>query len=39
LAAIKLRAWTGEKGIYAKLFDAHTTMRLDSNCSSLMSKD
>jgi len=31
LAAIKLRAWTGEKGIYAKLFDAHTTMRLDSN--------
>jgi len=31
LAAIKLRAWTGEKGIYAKLFDEHTTMRLDSN--------
>lgn len=31
LAAIKLRAWTGEKGIYAKLFDAHTTMRLESN--------
>ncbi len=31
LVAIKLRAWTGEKGIYAKLFDAHTTMRLDSN--------
>src|SRR5579859_2099942 len=31
LAAIKLRAWTGEKGIYAKLFDAHTTMRLDGN--------
>jgi hypothetical protein len=31
LASIKLRAWTGEKGIYAKLFDAHTTMRLDSN--------
>jgi hypothetical protein len=30
LAAIKLRSWTGEKGIYAKLFDAHTTMRLDS---------
>ncbi len=30
-AAIKLRSWTGEKGIYAKLFDAHTTMRLDSN--------
>lgn len=31
LAAIKLRSWTGEKGIYAKLFDARTTMRLDSN--------
>jgi type IV secretion system protein TrbE len=31
LAAIKLRAWTGEKGIYSKLFDAQTTMRLDSN--------
>jgi hypothetical protein len=31
LVAIKLRSWTGEKGIYAKLFDAHTTMRLDSN--------
>jgi len=31
LAAIKLRSWTGERGIYAKLFDAHTTMRLDSN--------
>ena len=31
LAAIKLRGWTGERGIYAKLFDAHTTMRLDSN--------
>jgi len=31
LAAIKLRSWTGEKGIYAKLFDTHTTMRLDSN--------
>lgn len=31
LAAIKLRAWTGEKGIYAKLFDTRTTMQLDSN--------
>ena len=31
LAAIKLRGWTGERGIYAKLFDTHTTMRLDSN--------
>jgi type IV secretory pathway VirB4 component len=31
LAAIKLRAWTGEKGIYARLFDARTTMQLDSN--------
>jgi TraG P-loop domain len=31
LAAIKLRAWTGERGIYAKLFDSHTTVRLDNN--------
>ena len=31
LAAIKLRSWTGERGIYARLFDAPTTMRLDSN--------
>jgi type IV secretory pathway VirB4 component len=31
LAAIKLRAWTGESGIYAKLFDRPTTMRLDSD--------
>ena len=31
LAAIKLRSWTGEKGIYAKLFDAQTTMKIDSN--------
>jgi type IV secretory pathway VirB4 component len=31
LAAVKLRAWTGEKGIYAKLFDRPTSMRLDSN--------
>jgi type IV secretory pathway VirB4 component len=31
LAAIKLRSWTGESGIYAKLFDRATTMRLDSD--------
>ena len=31
LAAIKLRLWTGEKGIYSRLFDSPTTMRLDSN--------
>jgi type IV secretory pathway VirB4 component len=31
LASIKLRQWTGEKGIYAKLFDSHTTMRLDND--------
>ena len=30
LAAIKLRSWTGESGIYARLFDRSTTMRLDS---------
>ncbi len=28
VAAIKLRSWTGEKGIYAKLFDRPTTVRL-----------
>jgi type IV secretory pathway VirB4 component len=31
LAAIKLRLWTGESGIYANLFDRSTTMRLDSD--------
>ena len=31
LAAIKLRSWTGESGIYARLFDRPTTMRLDSD--------
>jgi type IV secretory pathway VirB4 component len=31
LASIKLRSWTGEKGIYANLFDRRTTMRLDSS--------
>lgn len=31
LAALKLREWTGEKGIYARLFDHHTTMRTDAN--------
>jgi hypothetical protein len=30
LAAIKLRSWTGEKGVYAKLFDRPTTLSLDS---------
>jgi len=29
LAAIKLRSWTGETGIYARLFDRPTSMRLD----------
>ena len=31
LAAIKLGAWTGERGIYANLFDAHTSLQLDKN--------
>jgi type IV secretory pathway VirB4 component len=31
LAAIKLRSWTGETGIYANLFDRATTVRLDSD--------
>ena len=30
LAAIKLRSWTGEKGIYSKLFDQPTTVSLDN---------
>jgi hypothetical protein len=30
LAAIKLRSWCGEKGVYAKLFDRHTTISLDN---------
>jgi hypothetical protein len=30
LAAIKLRSWTGEKGIYSRLFDRPTTIALDS---------
>ena len=30
LAAIKLRMWTGEGGVYARLFDRHTTARLDN---------
>ena len=29
LAAIKLRSWASEKGVYAKLFDRHTTISLD----------
>ena len=31
LAAIKLRSWTEESGIYARLFDRPTTMSLDSD--------
>jgi len=31
LAALKLRPWAGEKGVYSKLFDAPTSMRLDNN--------
>jgi hypothetical protein len=30
LAAIKLRSWTGEKGVYSKLFDRTTTISLDN---------
>ncbi len=30
LASIKLRSWTGEKGVYAKLFDRPTTISLES---------
>jgi len=31
LAAVKLRDWTGERGIYTKLFDRPTTIRTDAN--------
>jgi type IV secretory pathway VirB4 component len=30
LAAIKLRSWTGERGIYSRLFDHATTISLDN---------
>jgi hypothetical protein len=30
LAAIKLRSWSGEKGVYASLFDRPTTISLDN---------
>ncbi len=30
LAAIKLRSWTGEKGIYSRLFDQPTTVSLEN---------
>src|SRR6202040_1648946 len=32
LAAIKLRSWTGESGIYANLFDRPTKRKVDSVC-------
>jgi type IV secretory pathway VirB4 component len=32
LAAIKLRSWASEKGVYAKLFDRPTTISLDNPC-------
>jgi hypothetical protein len=31
LAALKLREWTGERGVYSKLFDQHTTLRTDAD--------
>lgn len=31
LAALKLREWTGERGVYAKLFDQHTTLKTDAD--------
>lgn len=30
LAAIKLRSWCGEKGVYSRLFDRHTTISLEA---------
>ncbi|WP_031501165.1 VirB4 family type IV secretion system protein [Bryobacter aggregatus] len=31
LASVALRQWTGDKGVYSKLFDRHTTIRTDAN--------
>lgn len=31
LAALKLREWTGEKGVYSRLFDQHTTLKTDAD--------
>ena len=31
LAALKLREWTGERGVYSRLFDQHTTLRTDAD--------
>lgn len=31
LAGLKLGAWTGDEGIYSRLFDRHTTTRTDAN--------
>ncbi len=31
LAALRLREWTGERGVYSKLFDQHTTLRTDAD--------
>ena len=31
LAALKLREWTGERGVYSKLFDQHTTLQTDAD--------
>jgi type IV secretory pathway VirB4 component len=31
LAAVKLRSWTGEKGVYSRLFDEPTTVSLDDD--------
>ncbi len=31
LASLKLREWTGERGVYSKLFDQHTTLKTDAD--------
>ena len=31
LAALKLREWTAEKGVYSRLFDQHTTLKTDAD--------
>jgi type IV secretory pathway VirB4 component len=31
LAGLKLREWTGERGVYSRLFDQHTTLKTDAD--------
>src|ERR1041384_3096805 len=39
LAAIKLRSWIGDKGVYSRLFDRQTTISLANPCFFSMSSN